>query len=215
MIKLYKSKFAVLFIAMVLALGLALPACTCGEVAPPAEEPAAEEPAAEEPAAEEPAAAEPAAEEPAAEEPAAGELSFEAAEYANADYGFSVKYPADWPEQEVEAPTLFSATPGMVPVLMVSIRDGATFADAFAASIEAAGGSGLNILSEKEVTLADGSTPAVEIVADAKVSGFDAKTFGLGVKIDDGWLGITITTVDLMAPYDEALFSEIAYSLQF
>ena len=78
--KAYENKYAVLLIAMLVILGLVLPACTCGEIVPP--------------------------EEPVAEEPAApAEVSFEAAEYKNVDYGFSVKYPADWAEQEATVET--------------------------------------------------------------------------------------------------------------
>ncbi|MCK4722515.1 MAG: hypothetical protein KAT75_04385, partial [Dehalococcoidia bacterium] len=102
---------------------------------------------------------------PAAEEPeeaappvAAGEVSFEAATYTNADYGFSVRYPAKWAEQEATAETtvFYAADPAKVPALFICVVEGATFADALTAALEGAGGSDVKIKSESETTLADG-----------------------------------------------------------
>lgn len=191
-----KNRFAVLLIAMLVILGLALPACTCGEVAPP------EEPAAEEPAAEEPAAQEPAAEEWAV--------------YENADYGFSVKYPAKWAEQEAtgETTVFYAADPAKVPALFICVVEGATFADALTAALEGAGGSDVNIKSESEAALADG-TPATEAVLKVKLAGFGADAFALGVLKDGKWVIVAVGTVGLLAKYDEPLFSEVVHTLQF
>ena len=113
--------FTFLMLACLLVAALILPACGPKEEAPPAEE-------------------------PKAEEPAAGELSFEAAEYANADYGFTVKYPKDWMESEtLDSPTkLFAAQlGGQVPALLVDAADGATFADALLAAQDGYGAVGV------------------------------------------------------------------------
>jgi hypothetical protein len=48
-----------------------------------------------------------------------------------------------------------------------------------------------------------------------KVQNFGADTFALGVKKGDKWIIVAITTVSLLAKYDEALFSEVAHTLQF
>jgi len=182
-------KFAVLFIAMLLVLGLTLPACTCqkptGTEKPPAPP----------------------------GEPAA--LSFEAAEYVNADPGFSVKYPKEWLQQPSEEPTtvFYAAAEKRVPALSISVIGGATFAEALTASLSKAG-SDIKIATERAATLADG-TPASEAVVKWKVQGFGADTFVLGVKKGDKWVIVAITTVSLLAKYDEAKFSEIAHTLKF
>jgi hypothetical protein len=36
-----------------------------------------------------------------------------------------------------------------------------------------------------------------------------------GVNKDNKWIIVTVTTVPLFTPYDEALFLEIAHTLQF
>ena len=146
-----------------------------------------------------------------------GELSFEAAEYRNTQYGFSIKYPKDWAQADVGG--VFSAeASGQVPALTVDVRDveaGATFADVLTAVLEAEGGSGVEIISEKETTLADGATPASEAAVKFKIRGVTAHAFSLGAIKDSKWIIVTITTVKMFASYDEALFSEIAYTLQF
>ena len=215
--KVYKNRFAVLLIALVLILGLALPACTCGEVAPP-EEPAAEEPVAEEPAAEEPAAEEPAAEEPAAAPPpAAGELSYEAAVYTNADYGFSVWHPVEWAPTPSESGELdfVAQAATMVPVMFVDIEEGANFIEALTTSMTEAGGTNINIGDETETTLADG-TPAFETKFELTLSGFPGVCFALGTQLDDGkWVCVIVGTVDMLVAYDQDWFSEIVHTIQF
>jgi len=184
--KMHKSKFAVLLIAVVLILGLTLPACACGEPT------LTEEP------------------------PAPSELSFEAAEYTNAGYSFSVKYPNDWAESAAEGPIIVFAAqaPSQVPALIVAVAEGTTFADVLTAALEEAGGSDIEITSESETTLADG-TPASEAIVKAKMQGLGADGFSLGAMKDNEWVIVTIVTVKLLAKYDEALFSEIAHTLQF
>jgi hypothetical protein len=180
-------KFAVPFMAVLLILGLTLPACTCQnttETTPPAQQ-------------------------------AGGALSFEAAEYVSTDYGFSVKYPKDWKEQtSTEATTLFlAAAAKRVPAISISVQDSATFAEALTATLMVEG-SDINITAERATTLADG-TPATEAAVKWKAQGLSANTFALGVQKDGKWIIVAVTTASLLAKYDETLFSEIVHTLQF
>jgi hypothetical protein len=179
-------KFVVSFIVILLILGLALPACTC-------QKPAVTTPPTQQ---------------------AGGALTFEAAEYVNAEYGLSVKYPKDWVQQQNTPGIVFLASPAKrVPALSVAIQSEATFADALKANM-ALNGSDINITTERSTTLADG-TPASEAVIKWKTQGLSADTFALGVQKDSKWIIVAVTTVSLLSKYDEALFSEIAHTLQF
>ena len=184
-----KYKFAVLFVAVLLVLGLTLPACTCQKPTETEKPPATPG------------------------QPAA--LSFEAAEYVNADYGFSVKYPKEWLQQPNEEPTtvFYAAAEKRVPALSIYVLDGATFAEALTAALSPAG-SDIKIATERTATLTDG-TPASEAVVKWKVQGFGADTFAIGVQKGDKWVIVAITTVSLLEKYDEAKFSEIAHTLEF
>lgn len=155
-------------------------------------------------------------EETPSEEPAADGLSFKAAEYANADYGFSIKYPDNWQEGASEGTAVFTAqAPAQVPALIIAIAEDATFADALTAGLEGTGAaSNIKITSESETTLADG-TPASEAVIKVTLKGYPADGLVIGVTKDDKWIIATIATVSMLAPYNEALFSEIAHTLQF
>ena len=155
------------------------------------------------------------AQEKTGQEPVEGQLPFEATEYVNTDYGFSVRYPSDWTAREVEEPTvLYAAASVQVPVITVSIVEAATFADAVTTALERSG-SDIEIVSESEAILADG-TPATEArIAWNLDAGFPGDTFALGVQRDGKWVVVSITTVSVLVPYDEARFSEIAHTLQF
>lgn len=193
--KVSKNKFSVLFIAMVLVLAFVLPSCTCGEAVPSAEEPVAEE--------------------PAAEEPAEGAMT----EFVNAEFGVSLKYPAEFNVNEVEEPTftvLWACPPGLVPSVTVDILDASkadTFAEAFTVITESAGGSEIKILAERESTLEDG-TPATELEVKYRIEGYPGHGFALGTLHNDVWVVVTIVTVEALEPYDEAKFSEWAYTLE-
>jgi hypothetical protein len=178
-------KFAVLFIVVLLVIGLTLPACTRQQPTPPVPE----------------------------QQGDIG-LSFEATEYMNTEYGFSVKYPKEWLQQPSEEPTtvFYAASEKRVPALAISVMDGATFAQALTAALSLAG-SDINIVTEGVSTLEDG-TPATEAMVKWKVQNFGAETFALGVQKDGKWLMVYITTVPLLAKYNEALFSEVAHTLQ-
>ncbi len=183
-------KFGIAFIVMLIVLGLTLPACTCQqptETGEPSTPPGQQ---------------------------VEGALSFNAAEYVNAEYGFSLEYPEEWLEQPSEEPTtvFYAASEKRVPALAISVMDGATFAEALTVTLSLAG-SDINVVTERASTLADG-TPATEAVVKWKVQNFGAETFVLGVQKDDKWLIVYITTVPLLAKYNEALFSEVAHTLQ-
>ena len=165
------------------------------------------------------AATEPPPEEAAPEEEAGpteeGALSFKAAEYTNADYGFSVKYPSKWAEKEATGEaTVFYAGAALVPVMFVAIAEGATCADAVTAALKASGGTSIKIESESETALADG-TPATEIICKAALQGFPADAVALGVQKDNEWVLVIVGTIDVMAPFDQPLFSEIVHTLTF
>jgi uncharacterized membrane protein len=156
---------------------------------------------------------------PAEEEvtqPETAGLSFEAAEYVNSEYGFSIKYPADWAQgQPVGAQVFTAAASAKVPVITVSVREAATFTDSFKAGLEESGGSNISIGPEQQTKLADG-TEAMIAKADWTVkAGYPGETFALGVQKDGRWVVAAVTTVALLVPYDEAKFSEIANTLQF
>jgi branched-chain amino acid transport system substrate-binding protein len=150
--------------------------------------------------------------------PPPGGLSFEAAEYTNADLGFSVKYPKNWKENkdEEKAPTVFyAADPARVPTMRVAAVEAATFADAVTVALEGGGASDIKVGAEKETTLADGSTKATGAKVSLKSKGYNAEAYALGVKKGDKWVTIVVSTVALLVPYDEAQFSEIAKTLTF
>lgn len=210
-----KYKFAVLFISVLLVLGLTLsaPACqkptgTEGSPAPPGQQAETEGTVAspEQPDETEGTSAPP-------EQRVA--LSFEAAEYTNAELGFAVKYPNEWLEQPIEEPTtvFYVAAAKRVPALSIYVLDGATFAEAVTAALSSSG-SNIRIVTERATTLADG-TPASEAVIKWKTEGFGVDTFALGVKKGEKWVIVAITTMFLQAKFDEAKFSEIAHTLEF
>ena len=184
-------KFVVPFIVMLLILGLTLPACTCQKPAETENPPTLPE------------------------QQAGGALTFEAAEYVNTDYGFSVKYPKEWVQQSSEEPTtlFLAAAAKRVPAISISVQDSATFAEALTATLALAG-SDIKIVTERSTTLADG-TPATEAVVKWKTQNLGADTFALGLQKDGKWIIVAVTTVSLLAKYNEALFSEIAHTLQF
>lgn len=184
-------RFLVSLILMLLVLGLTLPACTCQKPSETETPPTPPTPS------------------------AIGVLTFESAEYTNADYGFSVKYPKDWAQQSsTERTTLFlAAAAKRAPAISISAQDSATFADALTATLMSSG-SDINITDERATTLADG-TPATEAVVKWKAQGLGADTFALGVQKDGKWIIVAVTTVSLLSKYDETLFSEIAHTLQF
>ena len=91
-------------------------------------------------------------------------------EYINQEFGFSIKYPAEYEEEAPRSNEVFRArSPTGLPVLTVSIlaaRAGATLAelkDIFVSGLELAGMADVEFVVEKEGTLSDGVTPAYEL----------------------------------------------------
>lgn len=156
------------------------------------------------------------AKEEIAKPPAADGLSFEAAEYVNPEYGFSIKYPAAWVKGQPTGARVFSAAAtARVPAITVSVGEAASFADALKIGLAEAGGSNISVGSEAQTKLADG-TEATTAKADWTVkAGYPGESLALGVQKGGKWIVVTITTVAMLVPYDEVKFSEIAHTLQF
>ena len=155
-------------------------------------------------------------EQPAVKPPSEGGLSSETAVYRDADYGFSVEYPKDWVQKETKgSQVLYAAAPDRVPVITASIRNEAAFADALSSALKEAGNVNIKLGPEGQATLSDG-TPATQVKLTFKVSaGYPAEALSLGVQKNGKWVLVTVTTVTLLLPYDEAKFSEITHSLKF
>ena len=130
-----------------------------------------------------------------------------------------MKYPEDWEEMSDLSGTgvLFVAqAPAQLPLLIVSVAEGDTLADAFTAAVEDAGGSNATVKSQTDTTLADGTKathgkgkfkhPMAPMALDA---------FCLGAMKDGKWIVVTVATIGLLAKFDEAKFSEIAHTLEF
>jgi hypothetical protein len=210
-----KYKFAVLFIVMLLVLGLTLPACM-GQKSTEIEEPQASAGQQDETEGTVAAVEQPAETEGTSAPPEQRVvLSFEAAEYVNTDHDFSVKYPEEWLEQPIEESTtvFYVAAAKRVPALSIYVLEGATFAEAVTAALSISG-SDIRVKTERATTLADG-TPASEGLVKWNTEGFGVNTFALGVKKGEKWVIVAITTMSLMAKFDEAKFSEIAHTLEF
>lgn len=148
--------------------------------------------------------------------PAKGGLSFEAAEYSNPTYGFSIKYPKAWKENPPSGKQVFvAAAAAKVPTISLSIRDDAAFSDVINAALTETGNTEISVAPETATTLADG-TPAKQAVLKFKVkAGYAADALALGVQKDGKWILAIVTTISLATPYDEAQFSEILHTLQF
>ncbi len=148
-------------------------------------------------------------------EQAADSLSFEAAEYSNAEYGVSIRYPVEWQVQPSHSPTtvFYAAASRKVPLVNIFAVSGTDIAEAFTTAVSD-DGSDIQLISEKPAQLRDG-TPAVETTFKWKAQGMGTQTLALGVKKRDRWIIVAVTTAPLLARYDEALFSEIVYTLKF
>jgi predicted acyl esterase len=127
------------------------------------------------------------------------------AEYKNDDYGFSIRYPAryvnqnprrgSWAQTEV-----FRATPpGRIPLLTVQILymdDGTPLTelkDTYFDIQIVKSISDVDVASEKEITLPDG-TPAYELEIEYRVKGLSLKTLNLWVQKYDRWFWVQATT---------------------
>ncbi len=146
--------------------------------------------------------------------------SFEAKEYVNSDYGFTVKYPAAWVENEVsEGSTIvyYVVSEDKVPLMFIDIDEAASFEEALEGAIETAEGSKVKIDSTKAVKLVGGADatraifkfnhPAVPLIA------LDA--IAIGSQKDGKWVTVVVATLGAIYEFDEALFTEIVSTLTF
>jgi hypothetical protein len=143
----------------------------------------------------------------------------EATEYTNAELGFSVKYPKDWKQSTViKSPTIIfvAQAAAQVPLIMVDVAPGATFAEALKTALVGGGGSDIQIKSEKESALADGTKAFQAVYSFSNpIAPMAVDALSLGVQKGDKWVIVTVATVGLLAKFDEAKFSEIVHTLQF
>lgn len=151
-------------------------------------------------------------------EPEPVELSFEPIEYVNAEYGFSVQYPAEWEANPISEPStivLYAVAEKAVPLIFVNVGEAATFEDALNGAIEAAEGSKVDIDSQEDTKLADGTDATLAIFKfkhPAAPLALDA--IALGTQKDGKWITVTVATLGIIASFDEVLFSEIVHTLQ-
>lgn len=158
------------------------------------------------------------AEKPKEEKPAAPTLSFTPAEYKNAEWGFSIKYPKDYTEKKDRetGKIVFFATPDSVPSLSISAGwEGASFADVEKEALTGAQGSDIKIGTPQEITLADGTKATIAKVDWTIAGAYPGETFAMGVQKGGKWILVNITTVSMLVPYNEAQFKEIATTFQF
>ena len=151
---------------------------------------------------------------PPATPPAGGKLPFEAAEYSNAEYGFSIKYPKDWQVAPPSKTLITAQKGGLVPAMFVGAVDGADFAEAVSNTLKLADGTDIKVGAVSEVTLADGSKGSKAGI-EATLKGFPAKGLAIGAKPGAKWIVCAVGTVEMLAPYDEVLFTAIGTSIQF
>jgi hypothetical protein len=104
-----------------------------------------------------------------------------------------------------------------VPAVGVGIQEGgATFKDAFEASLPKFGKALKWVKEPTETTLADGTKAyQARVKFEAfKAPGFELDAFVLGAQKGTKWVIVNALTLDMMAPYDEKLYSEIARTLK-
>jgi uncharacterized membrane protein len=143
-----------------------------------------------------------------------GGPSFEAAQYTNSAYVFSIQYPKAWKEAPPTGKQVFvAAAATKVPALTISVRDEPTFAQAVNAALTDTGSTEINISPPTNVKLAD-TTASQSVLKFTLKAGYVADAVALGVQKDGKWILATLTTVTMAAPYNEAQFSEILQTLR-
>ncbi|MHC4663612.1 MAG: serine hydrolase [Planctomycetota bacterium] len=141
-------------------------------------------------------------------------------EYKNEKYDFSIKYPVAYAEEKPQGKSeVFRArSEDGLPLLAVSVLDTVEntafdeLKDAFRAAIIFAGGEDPGFVSEKKTTLADGVTPAYELVAESRAKGIDIKTLHLWVVKRDKWFLVTATTTKRLWPEHSAEMKKILHT---
>jgi len=124
------------------------------------------------------------------------------AEYVDEEYGFSIKYPAEYAEEKPRSNEVFRArTPDRFPLLAITILHtevGTSFTqlkDTFESGLAVAGIADVEFLFEKEITLPDGVTPAYELEIEYSFGGYDLRTLYLWTVKHDKWFLVGAATV--------------------
>jgi branched-chain amino acid transport system substrate-binding protein len=177
--------------------------------------------AATEPAAPPTPAAPPAGEQPAAP-PAAGAVSFAAKTYTNDKYGFSVQYPEKWVERPELMTTDYNVetfgVSGFVPgiAILAFPKDGPETEDWIIQSMGLQAAQDAKVASPiEEETLPGGQKAYTYQAKYLSSTGYQIIAYFMDIDTDDTRLRLDVFTIDEFAPYDEALFSEIAHSITF
>lgn len=147
-------------------------------------------------------------------------LSFEAKEYVNSDYGFSVKHPAEWVNNDISEGSsivYYVASEDRAPLMFVNVGEAASVEEALEGAILAAEGSKVKIDSQEAVRLVGGvdgtkvifkfNHPAVPVIA------LDA--MAMTAEKDGKWVTVTVATLGAIFNFDEAFFTEIVSTLSF
>jgi len=146
--------------------------------------------------------------------------SFEYKEYVNSDYGFSVKHPAEWLDNDISEGSsivYYVASEDRAPLMFVNVGEAASVEEALEGAINAAEGSKVKIDSQEAVRLVGGvdgtkiifkfNHPAVPVIA------LDA--MAMTAEKDGKWVTVTVATLGAIFKYDEAFFTEIVSTLSF
>ena len=150
------------------------------------------------------------------------EISFAAKTYTNDKYDASFQYPEDWVEmpEYLNNPVRVAAfgVLDFVPVVLFEVLDNPEpeTADGIQAWLKARGNTNPKVLSAiNHEILADGTPAYTYKVGYVSVTGYDVISYVLDADKGNKRYRIAVCTVDDFVPYDEALFSEIAHTLQF
>jgi branched-chain amino acid transport system substrate-binding protein len=150
--------------------------------------------------------------------PEEGGLSFKAAEYTNADYGFSIQYPATWaksPDLVTGATIAAFRVKDFIPGISLAVYDvgEGSAVEQMVAVLQQDGNKKMKVVSESEGTLADG-TPTVEgKINYTSTTARDVECYYLLAQKGDKWVRAIVYTIVTYVPYDEAKFSEIVHTL--
>ena len=141
--------------------------------------------------------------------------SYEAAEYASEEYGFSVHYPSDFQEQP-GAGLFAAASASQIPRIDITLIPGSpdaspeTIASGLEAGLAELGGGEANVTASKETVLQDGVTPALELMVDWSFQGFPISSIVLITEAGGQMINVQVTTME--GGVDDRI-KEIAYTL--